>query len=163
MDSVLKELLEQEEQLQFDSFSNEDALQLGLIIIEIVKTNYQNEGKRGVAINIERNGQVLFTHLMEGASNEFYSWFGRKKRIVERYDHSSHFVGEKFRLQGTTVNEASFLPGSEYQAVGGSFPIFVKNTGAIGNVSISGLTSEEDHNICVEALTKLLEMKSNKK
>lgn len=163
MNNILQELLEQEKRLEFDSFSNEDALRLGLMIVEIIKTQYQNETQRGAAIHIERNGQVLFTYFMEGACYENHSWFNRKKHIVERYNHSSMYVGEKFLAEGTTANAASFLPECEYQAVGGSFPIRLRNTGVIGTLSISGLTSEEDHEICVNALTQLLNSKGENK
>lgn len=159
MNTILEKCLEEEKKLQFDSFSNEDALTLGLMIIEIVKTQYQNGEKRGVAIHIERNAQTLFTYFMDGSSYENDSWYKRKKHVVERYNHSSMYIGEIFMAKGSTVNAASFLPECEYQAVGGSFPIFIKDTGAVGTLSISGLTSEEDHDICVTALTQLLDSK----
>ena len=156
MSTFMKELLEVEEKLQFTSFSNEDALKLGLIVIDLAKEVYQ----RGVSVNIERNRQVLFTYFMEGTSYENLSWMSRKKMIVERFNHSSMYVGEIYSARDTTANDASFLPPSEYQAVGGCYPIFIKNTGAVGSLSISGMTAEEDHELCVKALTKLQELKN---
>ena len=51
-----------------------------------------------------------------------------------------------------TLAETFALDEKEYLAKGGAIPIFVKNTGMIGIITVSGLHDEEDHKIIIDAL-----------
>ena len=148
----LKQLETLENDLQFDSFTNEDALQLGLILTEYAKENGQS-----VAIHIERSRVPLFTHLMEGTSEENVYWLQRKKRVVDHYNRSSLYIDERFKESGTTHDASSLLKPSDYQAVGGSFPIRLRGTGVIGSVTVAGLTAQLDHEYAVEGIRRFLE------
>ncbi|MCO7127081.1 heme-degrading domain-containing protein [Sporolactobacillus shoreicorticis] len=148
---TLQELEQLENELQFDQFTNEDALQLGLLLIDYAKKN----GK-SIAIHIERNRVPLFTYLMEGTSEENVYWFGRKKRVVDHYNHSSLYIGKRFEAGGLTHDQNSLLPPSEYQAVGGSFPIRVRNAGVLGSVTVAGLTAQLDHDYAVAGVRSFL-------
>ncbi|MFF2092317.1 heme-degrading domain-containing protein [Paenibacillus sp. NPDC058174] len=152
MNDELKRLLAQEEELQFTAFTNEDALQLGLIICQIVK----EEIGKGVAIHIENDEHPLFTHYMEGTSKENVYWVNTKKNVVNHFGHSSLYVGELFKSQGTTFKDGANLPLSEYQGEGGSFPLIVRGQGKVGTVTVSGLAGEEDHQLAVDGIRKLL-------
>lgn len=147
----LKELEQLENELQFDKFTNEDALTLGLTLI-----NYAKENGKSVAVHIERNRVPLFTHLMDGTSEENVFWFFRKKRVVDHYNHSSHYIAARFEEAGSTHDKSSLLSPSEYQAVGGSFPIRIKNAGVIGSVTVAGLTPQMDHDYVVEGIKRFL-------
>lgn len=148
----LQQLENLENELLFTTFTNEDALNLGMTLIDIAKEN-----NKSVAIHIERNRVPLFTHLMEGTSEENVFWLNRKKRIVVHYNRSSHFIDARFKEQGTTHNESSLLSSSDYQAVGGSFPIRVKSIGVIGSVTVAGLTPQLEHDYAVEGVKRFLE------
>ena len=152
MDTILKTLLAQEVELQFDDFSNEDALQLGLLIIKIAK----EEIKKGVAVHIEKDSYPLFTHFMEGTSGDNLYWVNAKKNVVKKFGHSSFYVGEMYKNQGTTFHVATGLSDKEYQAEGGSFPLIVHGQGRIGSVTVSGLTGEGDHALAVEGIKRYL-------
>ena len=52
-----------------------------------------------------------------------------------------------------SLKETFALDEKQYLAKGGAIPIFVKNAGMIGVVTVSGLRDEEDHAIIVDALT----------
>ncbi|MDF2543027.1 MAG: hypothetical protein K0S47_2745 [Herbinix sp.] len=152
MNTNLKTLLMQEEELQFDTFNNDDALQLGLIIIKTANDVI----KKGVAVHIETDECPLFTHYMEGTSGNNLYWVNTKKNVVKRYGNSSLYVGEMYKEQGTTFHKATELSDQEYQAEGGSFPLILRGRGRIGSVTVSGLTGEEDHALAVEGIKKLL-------
>lgn len=152
MNTALKTLLDQEETLQFDSFNNEAALQIGMLIIKIAK----EEVKKGIAVHIEVDEYPLFTHYMEGTSADNLYWVNAKKNVVKKYGNSSLYVGEMYKEQGTTFHKATGLSDKEYQAEGGSFPLIVQGQGRIGSITVSGLTGEEDHALAVEGIKRYL-------
>lgn len=152
MNTILEKLLEQENELQFQEFSNDDALQLGLLIIQIAK----EEIKKGIAVHIEMDDYPLFTHFMEGTSDNNLYWVSAKKNVVKKFGNSSLYIGEMFKNQGTLFHVATKLPDTEYQAEGGSFPLIVSGQGRIGSVTVSGLTGEEDHGLATEGIKRYL-------
>lgn len=71
MDLKALDLLEKE--LEFTSFTHQDALAIGNRIVQSAQDN-----KVAVAVHIERNRVPVFTHLMDGTSEENYEWLFRK-------------------------------------------------------------------------------------
>lgn len=155
MNEIMSKLLSQEEELQFAAFTNEDALQLGLLIVEIAKAEFE----KGIAVHIENDEHPLFTHYMKGTSQGNIYWIRTKKNVVNHYGNSSLYVGEMFKDKGTTFKESSGLPESDYQGEGGSFPITVRGQGKVGTVTVTGLTGEEDHYLAVEGIRRFLSRK----
>jgi uncharacterized protein (UPF0303 family) len=149
--ALLQELLRQEEELQFSDFTNDDALRLGLALVERARA----DGK-AVTVDIRRNGQQLFHCALAGTSLDNDEWILRKSRVVDRYGHSSFYVGSKYRARGTTFEASSRLDPDRYAAHGGAFPILVRNVGAIGTVAVSGLPQEQDHALVVTVLRTFL-------
>jgi uncharacterized protein (UPF0303 family) len=149
MDLKALDLLEKE--LEFTSFSHQDALAIGNLIVK-----HAQENKAAVAVHIERNRVPVFTHLMDGTSEENYEWLFRKKRIVDHYNRSSAYIEQRFIQSGASHAEHSLLSTSEYQAVGGSIPIRVKGVGVVGSVTVGGLTGELDHDYAVEGIHQFL-------
>jgi uncharacterized protein (UPF0303 family) len=148
---LLQELLRQEQELQFNAFTNDDALRLGLALVERAKA-----GGKAVTVEIRRNGQQLFHCALAGTSADNDEWALRKSRVVDRYGHSSFHVGTRFRARGTTFEASSRLDPDRYAAHGGAFPILVRNVGAVGTVTVSGLPQEEDHALVVAVLREFL-------
>lgn len=151
MEFTMEELLEQERQLQFKAFSNEAALKLGLTILEMAK----NDEYGPIAVCVEMNGTPLFMHLMAGTNLDNVAWLGRKKRVVDRCQHSSLYMGLEFAAKGEDFNE--LLDKNEYQALGGAFPLIIKDVGVVGSVTVSGLPDRMDHKLCVEGIKRFIE------
>ncbi|MDF2587158.1 MAG: hypothetical protein K0S41_999 [Anaerocolumna sp.] len=146
-------LIKQEDELQFINFGGDDALRLGLLIINIAK----DEIKKGVAVHIENDKHPLFTCYMDGTTDNNLYWVNTKKNVVKKYEHSSLYIGEIYKNQGTTFHKETNLSDAEYQAEGGSFPLIIKGQGRIGTVTVSGLTGEEDHALAVEGIRRFLQ------
>ena len=83
-DEMMKEIDEQEARLRFDSFTNEDALTIGLMLVEKAK-----EESRKIAIDIARSGQQIFRYAFEGTSPDNDFWIAGKTRLVNRMFTSS--------------------------------------------------------------------------
>jgi len=147
----LDSLLAEEELLQFTTFSNEDALALGAMMIEAART-----AALPIAIDVRRGDQQLFHAAMPGATADNDAWIERKIRVVRRFGRSSFAVGTALRLDGRTIEDTYLLPESEYAPHGGAFPVTVKDVGVVGTVAVSGLPQEDDHAFVVGVLRKFL-------
>ena len=148
---LLIQLQQQEQQLQFPSFSNADAVAIGMDLYETAK-----ERNLPITIDIMRNGQQLFHLSMPGTSPDNDQWVIRKCKLVNRFQASSFRVATGLRSLGMTLEERYELSHYEYAAHGGCFPIIIRDTGMVGTITVSGLAQEDDHALVVEAITKFL-------
>ena len=154
MDDLEKERLRveaEERELLFDSFSNDEALELGLALAEKARTR-----SLPVAIDIERGGQRLFHFAATGSAPDNALWIERKKNLVKRVFKSSYGVGLKLKMQHKTLEQSMEVSTELYAAHGGCFPITVRGVGFVGTVAVSGLPQKEDHDLLVEALREHL-------
>ncbi|NMH67959.1 hypothetical protein HF072_04075 [Bacillus sp. RO3] len=147
-----EQLQQLEDSLTFTSFSNDDALHLGMELVHLAKENGVN-----IAVHVERNRVPLFTHLMDGTSEENVHWLHRKKRVVDHYNHSTQFIAARFEENGLHHDTHSLLSPHDYQAIGGSLPIRLEGAGVIGSVTVAGLTPELDHDYAVKGVRRFLD------
>jgi uncharacterized protein (UPF0303 family) len=150
-DTLLQTLREQENEIQFARFSNENALEVGLALLRSAVTR----GK-AVTIDITRYGQQLFHYAMEGTSADNDEWIKRKTNVVRRFGHSSYYMGIYLKNAGQTIQEKYLLPESEYAPHGGSFPLIIRGVGVVGTITVSGLPQAEDHELVVETLRQFV-------
>lgn len=150
-EGLLKELRQQEEEIQFASFTNDTALAVGMMLLQEAK-------KRGkpVAIDITRSGQQLFHVAMAGTTVDNGEWIKRKNKVVNRFGHSSYYMGMSLKNAGQTMEEKYLLPSSDYAAHGGAFPLIIRNVGVVGTITVSGLPQQEDHELVVTTLKQFL-------
>ena len=148
---TVAELDAEEAELQFTSFTNDDAWELGSALV----TAARSKGAP-VAIEISRNGHRLFSVALTGATPDNASWVERKTRVVHRFGHSSLHVRQSFVERGTTFEEALGLDPQRYAAHGGAFPVLIRDVGPVGAVVVSGLPQLEDHRMVVAALRRHL-------
>jgi uncharacterized protein (UPF0303 family) len=142
---------EQERRLVFAAFDNDDAWQLGTLLVDLARAR-----SASVTIDICRNGQQLFHAALPGTSADNDAWIQRKVRTVDRYGHASYLVGLRCVARGTTFEQSSRLDPDTYAAHGGAFPIVVAGTGPVGTVTVSGLPQGDDHDLVVAALESYL-------
>ena len=148
---TVAELDAQEAELQFTSFTNDDAWDLGSALVAAARRS-----GAPVAVEISRNGHRLFSVALTGASPDNASWIERKARVVHRFGHSSLHVRQSFVERGTTFEEALGLDPQLYAAHGGAFPVIVRDVGSIGVVVVSGLPQLDDHEMVVAAVRRHL-------
>jgi uncharacterized protein (UPF0303 family) len=151
MEDMLKQLLQEEQELQFANFNEATAWQIGSQLVEHgMKENIP------IAIDIMFGTHQLFHASLTGTSTDNDEWVKRKVRLVNRFGHSSFYMGQQLKSKGKRIEEAYLLSESEYAPHGGCFPIIVKGTGMVGTITISGLPQEEDHKLVVQALRDYL-------
>ncbi|MQA34677.1 heme-degrading domain-containing protein [Modestobacter roseus] len=147
----LTELAAQEQELQFRSFTNDDAWELGLALV----TRARAAGLP-VAVDVSRNGHQLFHASLPGTAPDNDTWIRRKAAVVDRFGHSSLYVGQRAREEGTTFEEQFGLDPDRYRAHGGAFPVLVRDVGPVGVVVVSGLPQVADHELVVTVLRELI-------
>ena len=141
------DLAAEEEELQFTSFTNDDAWELGTALVEFAR-----RAAAPVAIDISRNRHTLFHVALPGATPDNDTWIERKARVVNRFGHSTLYVRQEAVERGTTFEEQRGLDPQQYAAHGGGFPVLVRSVGQVGVIVVSGLPQLEDHRLVVAAL-----------
>jgi uncharacterized protein (UPF0303 family) len=149
---LLDSLRAQEERLVFSHFDNNTAWELGIAMRDSALS-----ANHPVVISIRRNGQRLFHSALPGSSADNDAWIDRKSAVVDRYGHSSYFIGCRFRASGGDFDQDSRLDPNDFAAHGGAFPLLLRSTGCIGTVTVSGLPQIEDHRFVVTELERYLE------
>ena len=151
MDDILKQLLQEEQELQFMKFNEDDAWSLGSQLVELAR-------KRNlpVTVDITRGMHQLFHVALPGTSPDNDEWVKRKVRLVYRFGHSSFYMGQLLKSKGKSIEQSYLVSESEYAPHGGCFPIIIKDTGIVGTITVSGLPQEEDHKLVVESLRNYL-------
>jgi uncharacterized protein (UPF0303 family) len=152
MNKILERLLLEEQQLQFSSFNEDTAWQIGSWLVEHA---IQNE--LPITIDIRRGEQQLFHASRPGTNADNDEWVKRKVRLVYRFGHSSFYMGQFLKSEGKTIEEKFLLPESEYAPHGGCFPIILKESGMVGAITVSGLAQADDHKVVVAAISHYLE------
>ena len=133
--------------IELDSFSNRVGLEIGLAIFNLAK-----ERKQNIAVKIERLNHVIFLYVDENLPADKHNWLKRKANVAKHFQESSLCVKNDLANGNMSLEKTFALDTKKYLAKGGSIPIFVKNSGMIAIVTVSGLRDDEDHNIIIEAL-----------
>jgi uncharacterized protein (UPF0303 family) len=152
LETLLAQLKEEEESLQFDTFNKSMAVDLGLFMVQEARAQ-----QKPMVIDIMMNGQQLFHCALPGTEVDHDHWIQRKVKMVHRFGHSSYYMGTVFKIHNTTLEDAVFLERSEYAPYGGGFPLVLRNCGMIGSVCTSGMTEVEDHEFLIACLRKFLQ------
>lgn len=151
IEEILNLLEMQEEILQFTHFTNEDAWELGKIIVSEIQRK-----KLPVAVTIRlNNGYTVFRYAASqtGLHNEM--WMDRKFQTVRTLEHSSLHAAMLLKKNEQTMANW-FLDEKDYAAAGGGFPIRVEEVGIIGAVIVSGLPHFADHDLVVKCISRYL-------
>lgn len=151
MDDILKQLLLEEQELQFTHFNETTAWQIGNQLFETAL-----KAKLPVTIDITRGEHQLFHVSLPGTSADNDEWIKRKVRLVNRFGHSSFYMGQLLKSKGKSIEESYLISESEYAPHGGCFPIIIKDTGMVGTITVSGLPQEEDHKLVVQVIREFL-------
>ena len=147
----LDALVAEEQELQFPSFSADVAWTLGSHIYQRAKA-----ASLPIAIEVSRNGQQLFFAALPGATPDNAEWIRRKRAVVQRFHHSSLYMSVEAEVKGRPFLQRYGLSEQEYAAAGGGFLIFVRETGCVGAIVVSGLPQLEDHRLVTEAIRETI-------
>jgi uncharacterized protein (UPF0303 family) len=140
------ELAAQERELQLSRFGHEDAIALGMSLVELAR-----ERELPVAIGVDIGDHRVFRASMPGTCGDHDRWLDRKFAAVRRFDRCSLELELRTRVQPEYVGDRG-LDAAAIVLVGGAFPLRIAGV-AVGVAGVAGLDSADDHALTVEALT----------
>ncbi len=140
-------LEEQERELVLDAFTLEDAWRLGSALAERAVRE-----QLPVAIDVRRAEWVLFRAALPGSAPDQAAWIDKKSATVLRFQASSLLTGLRMEAEGRDPFAGGWLDPARYTMAGGSFPVRVTGAGLVAAVTVSGLSSDDDHTLILDAL-----------
>lgn len=151
LEESIRILAMQEEILQFSHFTNEDAWELGRLMVAEAARNHLP-----VAISIRlNNGYTVFQYGFSGTNCNNELWMTRKFHTVRNMEMSSLRLFMMLKKNGETLEDRG-LNSQDYVACGGGFPVRVAGVGVIGSVIVSGLDHMADHDFAVACISQYL-------
>ncbi|NCC63230.1 MAG: hypothetical protein EOM15_01060 [Spirochaetia bacterium] len=148
--SILKQ---QEEALHFESFTAEDAWELGKIFVADAM-----DRDLSIAVSIRSmSGKILFHYACEGTCYGSQGWLDRKFNTVKHFEISTLRYAYLLKAKGGTLTDRGLDP-TQFVTCGGGFPIFVDGVGVVAAAMVSGLTDIEDHEVLVRCISRFLEV-----
>lgn len=152
---LLEQCILEEKKYQFAHFSHADARRLGEMLFENSKSC-----ARTVGVEIRINGDVVYKYMPDSCNRENGKWLRAKGNTVEMMRMSSLHVAAQLALDGEVLEDKK-MNSLEYGSLGGGFPVFLRGTGMIGTIAVSGLWHEEDHRLVIRTLEEYLEGEEN--
>lgn len=144
-------VLEQENELQFETFDNDLALKINEVIVERVKNNFS----KPVGVQIVYNNLVVLHYLMQGRKES--PWLKRKAKTVLDSSHSSLYT---YYMKDKNKQYKDWESNELYAICGGGFPII--ELGEVkGAICVSGLDHLDDHEVITKSLREVLSSKQH--
>lgn len=143
-------LEDQAARLTLARFTEDTALKLGLLLVEMARTD-----NLPVVIDIRTSDRTLFHAGMPGSTGLNDLWARRKSATALLFHEPSLLVGLRNRAKGETLAKDG-LSHADYAEHGGAVPVRVRGVGVVAAVTISGLPEVEDHALVVKGLEALL-------
>ncbi len=142
----------QEETLLYDSFDEETALELGLILIDLVK---ERDYEKLPALRIMIDNTTVFAYKFPGSSEENDWWMNRKLAVARHAGMSSL----RAYVEGNLGNMDKFWEAREmnFAPCGGCVPIKMKDgSKTFAHVLCSNLKHFDDHQLLMDGIAKQL-------
>lgn len=142
----LEILQEQEEKLRFDTFSREDALDIGLRIIQLAKEKYNDHA----AVCITEDETVIFAYKMPGTDMENDWWMRRKRNVCKATGVNS--IRAYVEIE-TGLREVMWHGReSAFATCGGCMPVLMRQGETFAYIAVSGMKHHIDHQIIADAV-----------
>ena len=149
LEESIRILAMQEEILQFSHLTNEDAWELGSLMVAEAARNHLP-----VAISIRLNsGCTVFQYGFKGTNYSDEQWMTRKQNTVRVMEMSTLRLFMLLKKNQETL-ESRGLNETDHAARGGGFPIRVAGAGVIGSVLVSGLDHMADHEFAAACMSQ---------
>lgn len=137
-------------EIEFDTITNDDAVALGLIAVQVIQ-----EWDLNLAVEIVLHGDVVFKAKLKSTNADNDPWLAGKAAVVNHFGEASLVVKLRHLAAGTPFEERTDVDHDTYKAHGGSIPLWVDGA-IIGTMTMSGEPDAIDHEAAAEALARFV-------
>jgi uncharacterized protein (UPF0303 family) len=142
--------LEYLNELDFPSMTNDDAVALGLVAVELIR-----EWDLSLAVDIVLAGDLVFRAKLKNTGPGNDPWLRKKAATATRFGEASFLVKMRHLEAGTPFEQRSDVDHEEFKAHGGSIPLRVGGD-VVGTNTVSGEPDAVDHEVAAEAIRRYL-------
>jgi uncharacterized protein (UPF0303 family) len=143
--------LEAQPALDVVAFTNDDAVDLGLIAIDVIRERGLN-----LAVKVIVRDDVVFQAKLAETGPGNDEWLAGKAAVVHRFGEPSLLVRRRHEEAGTPFEERDDIDHATHKAHGGSMPIRVGGE-LVGTITTSGEPDVVDHDVTSEAVRRFVE------
>ena len=137
--------------IQFDTFTTDDAVDLGMIAVAVIR-----EWDLNLSVDILLGEYLVFRARLKDTGPGNDPWLAGKAATVRRFGEASYLVKLRHLEAGTPFEERDDVDHEVFKAHGGSIPLKVGGE-VVGTITVSGEPQEIDHEVAAEALRRFLE------
>lgn len=143
--------LEAQPVIDLPAFDNDDAVELGLIAVDLIRERDLN-----LCVRVVLGDDIVFQAKLKntGAGND--PWLAGKAAVVTRFGEPSLLVKRRHEEAGTPFTDRSDVDHDMVKAHGGAMPIKVDGD-VVGTITTSGEPDVVDHATTAEAVRRFLE------
>lgn len=142
--------VEEQPVIDLPEFGNDDAVDLGLIAVEVIRERGLN-----LAVRVVLRDDVVFQAKLKATGPGNDPWLAGKAAVVGRFGEPSLLVKLRHEEAGTPFAERTDVDHDALKAHGGSFPIKVSGE-VVGTITTSGEPDTVDHATTAEAVRRFL-------
>lgn len=132
------------------AFDNDDAVDLGLIAVELIR-----ERGLSLAVRIVLRDDVVFLAKLAQTGQGNDEWLAGKAAVVAQFGEPSLLVRRRHEEAGTPFEDRDDVDHGTHKAHGGSMPIRVAGE-LVGSITTSGEPDVVDHEVTAEAVRRFL-------
>jgi uncharacterized protein (UPF0303 family)/8-oxo-dGTP pyrophosphatase MutT (NUDIX family) len=136
--------------IDLPSFTNDDAVDLGLIAVALIR-----ERRLNLAVRIVLHDDVVFQAKLSSTGPGNDQWLSGKAAVAARFGEPSLLVKLRHEEAGTPFTDRTDVDHDVLKAHGGSMPIKV-NGDVVGTITTSGEPDTVDHTTTAEAVRRFL-------
>lgn len=142
--------LEQLTGLDVVTFTNDDAVYLGMIAVKVIQ-----ERDAALCVQVVLGDETVFRANLKNTGSGNDPWLAGKAAVARHFGEASLLVKLRQQAAGTTLAEQG-LDFETYRAHGGSLPIRIAGE-VVGTITLSGEPDVIDHAAAAEAVRRYLE------
>jgi uncharacterized protein (UPF0303 family) len=142
--------LEQLGELSVGDMSADDAVDLGLVAVAVIRERDLN-----LAVDVTLHGHSMFRAKLKntGPDNDF--WLDAKSAVATHFGEPSLLVKLRHIEAGTRFEDRADVDHARLRAHGGSVPLRNADE-VVGTITVSGEPDVIDHEVAAEALRRYL-------
>lgn len=135
---------------EFLSFTNDDAVDLGLTAVEVI-----SDWELNLAVDIVIGDDLVFRAKLGDTGPGNDPWLAGKAAVARKFGEPSLLVKLRHKVDGGDFTNRDDIDHDTYKAHGGSIPIFVSGE-LVATITMSGEPDRIDHEAAAEAIRRYL-------